>query len=86
MIDVPRVLVFELLSAGGRLWSSVRCDRNADRWVVYADLRPERTAAELPLAESATIIRKVLNGRLSGRDWIAAVLCGGRLSFTVTPD
>lgn len=86
MIDVPRLVVFELSSAGARLWSSVRCDRFAGRWVVYADLRPERDAAEPAFAESARIIRRVLDNRLSARDWIAAVLCGARVSFTVKPD
>ena len=86
MIDVPQLVVFELSSAGARLWSSVRCDRDGDRWVVYANLRAERDPAEPALAESARIFKRVLNNRLRARDWIAAVLCGGRVSYTVTPD
>jgi hypothetical protein len=86
MIDVPRLVVFELSSAGGRLWSSVRCDRRAGRWVIYTHLRSERDTAGPAFAESARIIKSVLNNRLGARDWIAAVLCAGRVSFTVKPD
>ena len=31
-------------------------------------------------------MRRVLENRLSARDWIAAVLCGERLSYTIRPD
>jgi hypothetical protein len=84
MFDVSQVIVFELQSAGGRLWESVECDRGGDRWIVYANLRPH-SEADGELAESARIIRSVLDNRLSSRDWIAAVLCGDRVSYTITP-
>ena len=94
MIDVVQLVEFELLSAGGRLWKSVVCDGTRGRWVVYASLRasePDAPAARgapiapAAFAESAEILRRVLDDRLNTRDWIAAVLCGGRLSCTIRP-
>ena len=103
MIDVAQLVEFELLSAGGRLWTSVECDGTRGRWVVYANLRasePEgarrRAASEADaatervpdpaFAESAEILRRVLDNRLNARDWIAAVLYGERLSYTIRSD
>jgi hypothetical protein len=96
MIDVAQLVEFELLSAGGRLWKSVECDGTRGRWVVYANLKAARDAGEPDnarglraqpvFAESAEIIRRVLDNRLNARDWIAAVLCGERLSYTIRPD
>jgi len=98
MIDVARLVEFELLSAGGRLWTSVACDGTRGRWIVYANLRasePDRgheldaergvSAAPAAFAESAEILKRVLDERLNARDWIAAVLCGERLSCTIRP-
>ncbi len=84
MFDVAQLIVFELQSAGGSLWQSVACDRGQDRWIVYANLRPH-TATEPELIESARILETVLDNRLSAKDWIAAVLCGDRVSYTITP-
>jgi len=96
MIDVARLIEFELLSAGGRLWKSVECDDTRGRWVVYADLKAidgdgraaadaSWLAAQTAFVESAEILRRVLDTRLNARDWIAAVLCGERLSYTIRP-
>ena len=97
MIDVARLIEFELLSAGGRLWKSVECDDARGRWVVYADLKASeardgradadanRLAAQTAFVESAEILRRVLDNRLNARDWIAAVRCGERLSYTIRP-
>ena len=96
MIDVAQLVEFELLSAGGRLWKSVECDGTRGRWIVYANLKPARDALEPDnsrgpsarpeFAESAEIIRRVLDNRLNARDWIAAVLWGERLSYTIRSD
>jgi hypothetical protein len=93
MIDVAQLVEFELLSAGGRLWKSVACDGARGRWVVYASLRASEPGADrgMPVApaafaESAEILKRVLESRLNARDWIAAVLCGERLSCTIRPD
>jgi hypothetical protein len=98
MIDVAQLVEFELLSAGGRLWKSVECDGTRGRWVVYANLRasesdgtcePDAASEPIPhpaFAESAEILKRVLDNRLNARDWIAAVLCGERLSYTIRPD
>lgn len=99
MIDVAQLVEFELLSAGGRLWKSVACDGARGRWVVYASLRvggpdadrdadADRGGSVAPavFAESAEILKRVLESRLNARDWIAAVLCGERLSCTIRPD
>ena len=98
MIDVARLVEFELLSTGGRLWKSVECDGSRGRFLVYANLNASDTvtgsghvdaaepAAAPRFAESAAIIRRVLESRLTARDWIAAVLCGDRLSYTIRPN
>jgi hypothetical protein len=98
MIDVARLVEFELLSEGGGLWASVACTAAHGRWVVYANLRSSRAddieladdadeaVAQPAFVESAEIIRRVLDNRLSARDWIAAVLRGERLSYTIGPD
>jgi len=93
MIDVAQLVEFELLSQGSRLWESVECDDTRGRWIVYANLKPVPDArehadargldAQPVLVESAEIIRRVLDNRLNTRDWIAAVLWGGRLSCTI---
>jgi len=94
MIDVARLIEFELLSAGGQLWKSVACDDTRGRWVVYADLKASeargaheasRLVAQTAFVESAEILRRVLENRLNARDWIAAVLSGERLSYTIRP-
>ena len=94
MIDVAQLVEFELLSAGGRLWKSVACDGTRGRWVVYANLRAgesderretDGAAFESAFAESAKILKRVLDDRLNARDWVAAVLCGERLSCTIRP-
>jgi hypothetical protein len=86
MISIPQLIGFELLSAGFSLWSKVECGREHDRWVVYANLRSADDDPERALAESERILRRVLDTRLSARDWMAVVLCGGRVSHTVRPD
>lgn len=87
MFDLSQLILFELRSAGDRLWESVACDRGSDRWIVYANLRPGAPeAAEPSFAESAQILRTVLDNRLSARDWIATVLCGDRVSCTIRPE
>jgi hypothetical protein len=92
MIDVAQLVAFELLSAGGRLWTSVDCDGSRGRWIVYANLRSSESgvgseqATAPAFSESAAIIKRVLGNRLNARDWIAAVLCGERLSCTIRPD
>jgi hypothetical protein len=95
MIDVAQLVEFELLSAGGRLWKSVACDGTRGRWVVYASLRASEpgecqetgraTVGPAAFAESAEILKRVLDDRLNARDWVAAVLCGERLSCTIRP-
>jgi hypothetical protein len=87
MFDLSQLIMFELRSAGDRLWESVACDRGQDRWIVYANLRPGAPGTRQPdFAESARILRNVLDNRLSAKDWIAAVLCGDRVSCTIRPD
>lgn len=86
MISIPQLIGFELLSAGGSLWSAIECDREHDRWVVYASLRPAEGGTEWALAESERLLRDVLDRRLSARDWVAVVLCGDRVSHTVKPN
>ena len=86
MIDIPQLIGFELLSAGGSLWSSVEFDRKHDRWIVYASLRTEEGRTEHALVESERLLRDVLDRRLCARDWLAVVLCGGRVTHTVRPD
>src|ERR1044071_3861576 len=69
MFDLSQLILFELRSAGGRLWESVACDRSSDRWIVYANLRPGAPEAAGPsFAESAQILRTVLDNRLSAKD------------------
>ena len=95
MIDVAKLVEFELLSAGGRLFKSVACDGTRGRWVVYANLHAseaderqliDRAVVEsAAFAESAKILKRVLDDRLNARDWVAAVLYGERLSCTIRP-
>jgi hypothetical protein len=92
VIGLAQVVEFELLSAGSRLWKSVRCDGSRGRWIVYANLKVGESgeglqcATRRSFADSAAIIRRVLGERLNARDWIGVVLCGERLSFTIRPD
>jgi hypothetical protein len=87
MFDLSQLIVFELRSAGDRLWDSVACDRGSGRWIVYANLRSAVAGgAEPGFGESARILKDVLDNRLSAKDWIAAVLCGDRVSYTITPN
>lgn len=87
MFDLSQVILFELRSAGDRLWESVACDRGSGRWIVYANLRPGALGTPEPgFAESARVLRNVLDTRLSAKDWIAAVLCGDRVSCTIRPE
>ena len=87
MFDLSQLILFELRSAGDRLWESVACDRGSGRWIVYANLRPGAPGTPEPdFAESARVLRNVLDTRLSAKDWIAAVLCGDRVSCTICPE
>ncbi len=86
MISIPQLINFELQSAGGALWSAVECDRKYDRWVVSANLRSADGSAARAIAESERLLKDVLDRRLRDRDWLAVVLCGGRVSHTVRPD
>jgi hypothetical protein len=84
MVSLPAVLKFELLSLGSRLWSSVKCVHRHNRLVVYATLRNEPHSADA-FRDSERVLRSVLHSRVIARDWVAVVLCGDRVSYTVRP-
>jgi len=79
-----KVVTSRLLDAGGALWSSVACDQNQERWIVYADLRPcADEAAYAALQESERIFKSVLPQCLGDTDWMATVLWSDRVSYTI---
>ena len=84
MISLPAVVTFELLSLGSSLWSSVRCVHRHNRLVVYATLRQEPGSPDA-FRDSERLLRSVLHSRVIARDWVAVVLCGDRVSYTVRP-
>jgi hypothetical protein len=84
MFSLPTVVQFELLSLGSSLWSSVKCVHRRDRVVVYATMRNEPRSGDA-FRDSERILRRVLQARLIARDWVAVVLCGDRVSYTVRP-
>ncbi len=84
MISLPAVVKFELLSLGGALWSSVKCVHQRSRLVVYATLRDKPNSADA-FRDSERVLRSVLHSRVIARDWVAVVLCGDRVSYTVRP-
>jgi hypothetical protein len=84
MVSLRTVVQFELLSLGNRLWSAVKCVHRHDRLVVYATMRSEPHSSDA-FRDSERILRSVLHNRLMARDWVAVVLCGDRVSYTVRP-
>ena len=84
MVSLPTVVQFELLSVGASLWSSVKCVRRQDRLIVYATMRSRPSSADA-FRDSERLLRRVLHSRLVARDWVAVVLCGDRVSYTVRP-
>ena len=84
MVSLPAVVKFELLSLGTSLWSSVKCVHRHNRLIVYATLRDEPHSADA-FRDSERVLRSVLRSRVSARDWVAVVLCGDRVSYTVRP-
>jgi len=84
MVSLPAVVKFELLSLGSSLWSSVKCVHRQNRLVVYATLR-EAPHSPDAFRDSERVLRTVLHSRVIARDWVAVVLCGDRISYTVRP-
>jgi hypothetical protein len=84
MISLPAVVKFELLSLGSSLWSSVKCVHRQNRLIVYATLRNEPHSSNA-FRDSERVLRSVLHSRVTARDWVAVVLCGDRISYTVRP-
>ncbi len=84
MVSLPAVVKFELLSLGSSLWSSVKCVHRHNRLIVYATLRDEAHSAN-SFRDSERVLRNVLHSRVIARDWVAVVLCGDRVSYTVRP-
>jgi hypothetical protein len=84
MVSLPAVVKFELLSLGSALWSSVKCVHRHNRLIVYATLRDEPRSADA-FRDSERVLRSVLHSRVIARDWVAVVLCGDRVSYTVRP-
>ena len=69
-----RDIAAELRDSGGRLWSSVECDMTRDCVVVYARL-----------CTHPRIDIQVLERRLEGGGWMAAVQWSERLCKTFIP-
>jgi len=84
MVSLPAFVKFELLSLGSALWSSVKCVHRHNRLIVYATLRDEPRSADA-FRDSERVLRSVLHSRVIARDWVAVVLCGDRVSYTVRP-
>ncbi len=84
MVSLPAVVKFELLSLGSALWSSVKCVHRQKRLIVYATLRDEPHSPDA-FRDSERVLRSVLHSRVTARDWVAVVLCGDRISYTVRP-
>ena len=84
MISLSAVVKFELLSLGSGLWSSVKCVRRQNRLIVYATLRDEPHSTDA-FRDSERVLRSVLHSRVIARDWVAVVLCGDRVSYTLRP-
>ena len=84
MVSLPAFVKFELLSLGSSLWSSVKCVHRHNRLIVYATLRDEPHSADA-FGASERVLRSVLHCRVIARDWVAVVLCGDRVSYTVRP-
>ncbi len=81
-----RDIAAELRDSGGRLWSSVECDMTRDRVVVYARLCTHpRIDIQVALAESERVLKTVLERRLEGGGWMAAVQWSERLCKTFIP-
>jgi hypothetical protein len=79
-------LARELLRCGESLWSTVECDVKRECVIVYARLTtPTGTSLENALAESERVLTKVLDRRLEGHAWLAAVHWSGRLCRTIRP-
>jgi hypothetical protein len=75
----------ELLLRGYSLWSSVECDVKGDRVVIYARLRANPSlGVERALAESERVFKSVLEHRVEGHNWVAAVQWSERLCKTFT--
>jgi len=85
-MNEPATLASELLAQGRDLWSSVECDVRHDRLVVYARLctkvGPDLRQA---LANSELLLNAVLEQRLGGQSWLAAVQWSERLCRTIGP-
>lgn len=84
MIALPADVKSELLTLGSALWSSVKCVHRHNRLIVYATLRDEPGSADA-FRDSERVLRRVLHSRVIARDWVAVVLCGDRVSYTLRP-
>jgi hypothetical protein len=79
-------LAAELLRSGESLWSAVECDVKPQCVIVYARLTtPTQTTLETALVESERVLTHVLDRRLDGQSWLAAVHWSGRLCRTIRP-
>jgi hypothetical protein len=81
------LIASELLQCGDALWSSVECDVKRECVVIYARLRANPSlGVEHALAESERVFKSVLEHRLEGHPWLAAVQWSERLCRTFTQD
>jgi len=82
-----QLIASELLQRGDSLWSSVECDVKRDCVVIYARLHANPSlGVEHALWESERVFKSVLERRLEGHNWLAAVQWSERLCKTFTPD
>lgn len=80
------LIASELLQRGESLWSSVECDLKRDCVVIYARLHANPVCGvDRALAESERVFKSVLEQRLAGHSWLAAVQWSERLCKTFTP-
>jgi hypothetical protein len=77
-------IVAELLETGRELWSRVECDVKRDRLVIYARLSATPNLQQA-LEESERVLAAVLERRLVGQNWVAAVQWSERLCRTIEP-
>jgi hypothetical protein len=77
-------IVAELLTTGRDLWSGVECDIRQDRVVVYARLCATPNL-ERALQDSERLLANVLERRIGGQSWVAAVQWSERMCRTITP-
>jgi len=80
-------LASELLKHGQTLWASIECDAKPQCVIIYAKLStPMQSGLCGALADSERLLTAVLDHRLDGRSWLAAIQWSeDRLCRTIGP-